>query len=106
MTVYIDDVTISGDSVSPAKIWEIKEAIHKSGLIYHKEKLFVDRPAEVTGVFVDGLKLSIPDKQFKKRRELLDNRSKRGSNFSDKELIRLVGVEGQIKQVKAISSRI
>ena len=54
LTVYIDDVTISGMKMTPGVIWQIKEMIHGAGLQYHKEKRFVDCPAEITGVIVDG----------------------------------------------------
>jgi retron-type reverse transcriptase len=66
LTVYIDDVTISGQSVDPQDIWRIKQVIHRSGLKYHKEKTYTDRPAEITGVIVDGDRLIVPDRQIAK----------------------------------------
>ncbi len=41
-------------------------AIHASGLRYHKEKVFHDRPARVTGVIVNGEQLAAPNRQLKK----------------------------------------
>ena len=38
LTVYIDDVTISGASLSAPVLWDIKRAIHGAGLRYHKER--------------------------------------------------------------------
>jgi hypothetical protein len=66
LTVYIDDVTISGMALSPAAIWEIKRSIHGAGLRYHKEKRYIDRPAEITGVIVDSGTLLPPNRQLKK----------------------------------------
>jgi retron-type reverse transcriptase len=39
LTVYIDDVTISGENLSAAALWEVKRAIHRAGLRYHKENI-------------------------------------------------------------------
>jgi hypothetical protein len=50
ITIYIDDVTLSGAEVPMAVVWEIKQVIHAGGLRYHKEKRAVDRRSEVTGV--------------------------------------------------------
>lgn len=57
LTVYMDDVTISGDRVRTSVLWQVKQAIHAAGLRYHKEKTYIDRPAEITGVIVDGTTL-------------------------------------------------
>ena len=66
LTVYVDDVTLSGLHICSAVLWQIKHAIHRSGLRYHKEKTFIDRPAEITGVIVDGDRLVAPRRQFLK----------------------------------------
>jgi Reverse transcriptase (RNA-dependent DNA polymerase) len=70
LTVYVDDVTLSGQSVRTEVLWQIKRAIHRSGLRYHKEKTFIDRPAEITGVIVDGDRLVAPRRQFLKLHEV------------------------------------
>ena len=67
LTVYVDDITVSGEHVPKQVSWEMKQVIHGSGLRYHKEKRFVDRPADVTGVILrDGL-LLLPNRQHLKR---------------------------------------
>ncbi|WP_375379615.1 reverse transcriptase domain-containing protein [Bradyrhizobium japonicum] len=53
LTVYVDDVTLSGRRVPRKIVWEIQKVIHASGLRYHKEKTYFDRAAEITGVIVD-----------------------------------------------------
>src|SRR3546814_4905394 len=50
LTVYVDDVTISGAKVPVADVWHVRRMIHRTGLRYHKLKHYVDRPAEITGV--------------------------------------------------------
>ncbi|MCA6120852.1 hypothetical protein J6500_02890 [Bradyrhizobium sp. WSM 1704] len=42
--------------------------IRGAGLRYHKENLYVERPAEITGVIVDGGKLMPPHRQHKRIR--------------------------------------
>lgn len=110
LTVYIDDVTISGSSVPTSVIWQIKQAIHKAGLLYHKEKSYIDRPAEITGVIVAGNELRVPNRQHKKLAEIKsDLRNKKNrTEFDEKKLNgRLVGLQGQINQVKrtAVNSK-
>jgi hypothetical protein len=98
LTVYIDDVTVSGTKVPSSDIWLIKRMIHGYGLRYHKEKSFVDRPAEITGVIVRDDKLSVPHRQHLKRRLA---RQELQSSEGDTQVLRgrLAGLDGQIKQV-------
>jgi len=98
LTVYIDDVTVSGSKVPLNDIWIIKRMIHGYGLRYHKEKTFIDRPAEITGVIVKGDHLAVPNRQHLKRRQAhkeLQNAER------DIHVLRgrLAGLEGQIRQV-------
>jgi len=101
LTVYIDDVTVSGARVTDAMMWEIRQAIHRAGLRYHKEKLYADRPAEITGVIVDGLKLLPPHRQQKKIRIGEANLKKETRPFlAQKILGQLSGLKGQIEQIR------
>jgi len=98
-TVYIDDVTISGQHVPSADMWEVRKMIHGCGLAYHKAKTFIDRPAEITGVMVSGDKLLAPFRQHKKMHEakaLLPT----AAGLEKEVLIgRIAGIEGQIRQI-------
>jgi hypothetical protein len=69
LTVYIDDVTLSGAAVPNRIIWDIRRRIHSRGLRYHKEKRFTGGVGEVTGVLVDGDGLRVPNRQHKKAHE-------------------------------------
>lgn len=100
LTVYIDDITVSGNSVSEKDIWDIKREIHRSGLRYHKEKLFVDRPAEITGVFVDGGVLVPPDRQYKKIRVASAALKTNSAFASEKIQNQISGLKGQLAQIR------
>ncbi|PHQ97381.1 MAG: hypothetical protein COB39_10380 [Marinosulfonomonas sp.] len=75
--VYADDITISGDMVPKAAIWEIKKAIHKHGhkIKAAKEVSLIHAPADITGVIVTEGKTKLPNRQWKKLNELLAARS-------------------------------
>jgi len=97
LTVYIDDVTVSGNKVSARDLWQIKKIIHSSGLRYHKEKHYVDCPAEITGVIVRNEMLSVPNRQLKKL------------HFARRELQKVVGTkkEAEVKNViKRLSGQV
>lgn len=101
-TVYIDDVTISGARVPKSDIWQVQQMIHAVGLRYHKEKTFIDRPAEVTGVVLrDGGKLAAPFRQHKKMHEA--RKLLAGADEMDRQALlgRVAGIEGQIRQIAA-----
>jgi hypothetical protein len=103
LTVYIDDVTISGASLSPTVLWEIKRAIHRSGLRYHKEKHFIDRPAEITGVIVDGDRLLVPNRQLRKLNDTRHALRRAVPASEEKKLLeRLSGLQGQAAQIAAV----
>jgi retron-type reverse transcriptase len=104
LTVYIDDVTISGRSVSASVLWEIKREIHKSGLRYHKEKIYIDRPAEITGVIVNGKSLSPPHRQFKKLNQIRSAlKQPLAKQVEVKFNEQLAGLNGQIAQITRIA---
>jgi len=106
LTVYIDDVTISGAALAPEVLWNIKRAIHRAGLRYHKEKRFIDRPEEITGVIVDGDRLIPPNRQLKKLHETRRALKRRMSIGVEKKLReRLTGLEGQVAQIGFVTVR-
>lgn len=101
LTVYIDDVTISGTNLAPAVIWGIKRAIHRAGLRYHKEKHYIDRPAEITGVIVDGERLIVPHRQLKKLHATKQDLHKTTDKAAASKLeSRISGMMGQISQIQ------
>src|SRR5690606_37786057 len=68
LSIYIDDITVSGERVPTRMLWDIKQVIHGGGLRYHKEKRAVDRPCEITGVVIRNGRLLPPNRQHQKLR--------------------------------------
>jgi hypothetical protein len=68
LTVYVDDVTISGGLVPEALVWQVKTILHRYGHSHHrrKERRHFDRPAEITGIMIGPEKVSVPHRHFKK----------------------------------------
>lgn len=106
LTVYIDDITVSGAKVPETVMWEIKRAIHGTGLRYHKEKAFVDQPAEVTGVFIEGSQMTAPHRQFKKLRAAeAASASATGQTAAYKAKQKIAGLTGQLAQIRSVAMR-
>lgn len=101
LTVYIDDCTISGDRVPRKDIWLVKQIIHKSGLRYHKEKTYIDCPAEVTGVIAFKGRVSPPNRQLRKLRQA-EIRFERGERAELADQIS--GLRGQLKQISSANT--
>lgn len=104
LTVYIDDITLSGKYVPDSLMWSIKKTISRAGLRYHKEKTYVDRPADVTGVVVGQEHLAPPHRAHQKlyqARIHLDAARASGleSDLSDYSG-RVSGLEGFFRQVR------
>jgi len=98
LTVYVDDVTISGAKVPNADVWQVRRMIHRTGLRYHKLKHYVDKPAEVTGVIVRDGRVVVPNRQRLKQRQLA--LTLQGPGKDDLRLRgRLTGITGQIRQI-------
>jgi hypothetical protein len=82
-------------------MWEIRQAIHRAGLRYHKAKKYVDCPAEITGVFVDGARLLAPNRQFQKMRVVKSSLKLDLGNFTANKLKnKLIGLRGQLAQIR------
>lgn len=75
LSVYADDLTISGDTVPEAMIWEIKKALYRHGHRYvvHKERARRDRAAEITGVILSREGVTAPNRQRQKIHDVREN---------------------------------
>jgi hypothetical protein len=103
LTVYVDDVTISGDAVSEQLLWEVWKTIHAAGLVYHKEKRFVDCGAEVTGVVLRNGKLALPKRRHLKM-HLTTKAAQSAPNEVDRQkaLATVRGMRAQWRQVERL----
>ena len=101
LSVWIDDITVSGTTDLAEVMWKIKKAIRRSGLNYHKEKYYAGKKSrEVTGVIIANERLQAPKKQHLKRKDLLLEIN-RDDNLKNQALkLKLGGLEAQIHQIE------
>lgn len=68
ITVYVDDITISGSFVPEELIWRTKEVLRRNGHTHNlrKERRRYQTSAEVTGVIVGQGKFCAPHRHYKK----------------------------------------
>lgn len=103
LTVYVDDVTISGDSVPERLLWEVRKIIHGAGLAYHKEKRFVDCCAEVTGVIIRDGKLGVPNRKHLKMHVTRKSATRTRNEIDrQKALASVRGMRAQWRQVERL----
>lgn len=76
LSVYADDITISGSLVRETLVWSVKQVVHKNGfeLKEAKEISLIKKPADITGVIVRDGRLRLPNRQYKKLSELLEKK--------------------------------
>ena len=72
LTVYVDDITISGEVVRGQTLWDIKKALKKHGhrTKDSKEESRLGTTVTVTGVILRGGALLLPNVQHKKRYQI------------------------------------
>lgn len=102
ITLYMDDLTLSGIMVPERYVWQIRKAIYRSGLRYHKERRYSNGLAEITGVILRDGQAKLPNRQHLKAHEV---RERLRSELSLDETFnlerRLVGLSAQRRQVEA-----
>jgi retron-type reverse transcriptase len=109
LSVYIDDVTISGNQVPERLIWEIKQQFNRHGLHSNskKEKHYHNKKyCKVTGVIIKkGVELRLPNRQYVKINQVRHELSKLKTSSENKkdtiDLLRkkLQGLESQRQQI-------
>jgi hypothetical protein len=100
MTVYIDDITISGENLSYQLLWSIKTKIHSHGLKYHKEKIYRSQPFEITGVIISRQQTLAPNRHLKKI-HMLKSKLNQECDMENKEALKrkLQGCEAHLHHV-------
>ncbi len=66
MTVYVDDITLSGGSLMRQHFCPIKKAFAATGMRVHKTRFFGRGPASVTGVIVRGAEILLPNRRHRR----------------------------------------
>ncbi|MCF6195911.1 MAG: reverse transcriptase family protein [Emcibacter sp.] len=102
LTIYADDITVSGEVVLSENIWQIKQTLYRNGHRFNveKERSTVNKSVEITGVIVSSSLLLLPNRQHKKLREAKTELSRASSRACQLKLGRIV--RGRIAQATQI----
>ncbi len=104
LSLYADDITISGDVVRKSVIWDVKKAIHGSGLRLKpsKEVSLIRTAADITGVIVKADGTYLPNRQLKKLAEL---KTLYAATMNPKDKARIENqISGRIAQRRQVES--
>ena len=76
MSLYADDITISGPITHKAMIWKLKQIVrrHRLRLKRNKEVILTSSPADITGVIVRGEETLLPNRNGKAPADLKQER--------------------------------
>lgn len=102
LSIYADDITISGERVLGKTAWEIKRALHMRGHKFslRKERSTINKAVEITGVIVTIDALLLPNRQHKKlhlsRRERAEAKSLKTQFRLDRQIRGRVAQANQI----------
>jgi hypothetical protein len=101
LSVYMDDIAVSGEIVPDKVMWQIKQQVHSRDLIAHKERRYTGGIGEVTGALIKDGKLQVPNRQRKKTYE---TRMALAATEDPAEIVRLSsvlrGLNQQRKQIE------
>lgn len=103
LTVYVDDITISGANANKSLLTKIAEHIHNAGYRYHKIQTYHKAPATVTGLIVFNGKISLPDIRMKRIREIMAAVKASNSKATKEKLIS--SLIGRISEAEHIEPR-
>jgi hypothetical protein len=106
LSIYADDITISGEVVRENDVWKVKQTLHRAGHRYSmkKERSIICRPADITGVIVVGDDLLLPNRQHqlltKVRRERQSATGQKERQVLDRR------VRGRVAQARQITGHL
>lgn len=105
LSVYADDLTISGDIVREESIWRIKKQLYRHGHRYKlsKERSKHLRPAEITGVILRPEGLFVPNRQHKGLRDVRKSLNRAKSQNETEGL--KAKIRGRVAQMNQILSQ-
>lgn len=104
LSLYADDITISGNKVPKSLIWQIKKLLFSNGLRLKrsKEVSLINTPADITGVIVKNGATHLPNRQLKR---LVDLRKERASTKNPKLQQRIDNqIAGRLSQRKQVEN--
>lgn len=104
LSIYADDITVSGGVVPERLIWAIKQRVRKQNLRLKrdKDKSVFNKPVEITGVIVSNGKSLLPNRQHKALSVLRKDRA-RSKNADEKKRLdnQILGRKSQRDQVES-----
>lgn len=98
-TVYVDDITISGEAATTTLLAKIASKIHQYGYEYHKIKTYFGCPAEVTGLIVNGRELHLPNQRKRRIEELQHSLAHSVGPLRQQLLAQLIGCLSEAEQI-------
>ncbi|MDQ1196362.1 reverse transcriptase family protein [Agrobacterium sp. SORGH_AS 787] len=108
LSVYADDLTISGPTVPEAQIWKIKQTLFRHGHRYAraKERSIRDKVAEITGVVLLRTRVVAPNRQHAKIAKVREEISRTNSEAEKRKLeSQLRGRIAQMQQIATAGAR-
>jgi hypothetical protein len=111
LSVWIDDITMSGARVPGELIWQVKRELSRYALRYHKPRTTLSKPARVTGVILQpNGSISLPHRHHHKVHSLKSEAEQAEFRADARTLIRvqekLVGLKGQEVQLRVTAAAI
>lgn len=103
LSIYADDITISGDVIYERDVWSIKKVLHRAGHRYSqkKERSIIGKPADITGVIVSGDDLLLPNRQHRQLAAVRRQRQAVSGHQDRQKLDRKI--RGRVAQAEQIS---
>jgi len=108
LSIYADDITVSGKTVYGRDVWQIKTTLYRHGHRYSrkKERHIVNKAADITGVIVSGNALLLPNRQHWKIANLKRKQQRTGSKKEQETIVRqLRGRRAQASQIQNYSAQ-
>lgn len=109
LSVYADDLTISGEQVPEDVIWDVKRTLFRDGhrTKAEKERSRIERPAEITGVVVSENRLLLPNRLHKQLYMVGEElRKARSADHRESLARRLHGRQAQARQIQRRSDEL
>lgn len=106
ITIYVDDVTVSGPFVAEDLIWQIKQILRGYGHSYQqkKERRHWERAAEITGVIIGPDKVCVPHRHYQKMQTArLDARVAQDEKSKASLLARARSLESQVQRLHILT---
>lgn len=102
LSVWVDDICVSGAVIPESMIWDIKKIIYNQKFSYHKEKMYSSKESKnITGIIVTPKKIMPRNGQYKKLRELQE-RTRHEEDPCSKSILesKVEGLRNYIREVE------